>query len=279
MRQRLWALLRRRWLRLTLALFLLLWILPALILPMPPPDLLLLWQGLLLSGVAALSIRCAETAWLREQNREAERQQHFNWLYSRLQPRRPLPAWEGNMAEPTLLVAAVEVLLERPSPRVLELGSGLSTLVMALALERNGGGELVALEHNPQYAAYTRQMLADHGLEGRARVLDVPLQTQQFARQRYRWYSLQAVGELADVDLLFVDGPPDIQKRSPALPMLHGLLADAAVILVDDTNRPAGRRMLECWLDRFPRLVRSTIYEGERWTWLHWRSKTKVTTA
>lgn len=52
----------------------------------------------------------------------------------------------------------------RPT-RILEYGSGISTLVMALALEQNGEGRLVSIEPSEEWADSTRAALPAHLLE------------------------------------------------------------------------------------------------------------------
>ncbi|MYE27433.1 MAG: class I SAM-dependent methyltransferase [Chloroflexi bacterium] len=257
--ERLRTYLRQRWLRLSLALFLLLWLLPILALPLSSQlILLMLWQGLLLGAMALLGVRRLEAAWLRERERAAERQQQFNWLYSRLQPRRPLPAWEGSMAEPSLLVAAVEAVLARANPSVIELGSGFSTLVLAYALEAKGEGRLIALEDNACFAAVTRRLLAEHGLEQYATVIDAPLRPWELDDGAYRWYTLPVEEIEAPVDLLLVDGPAGglaASIRYPALPALLEYLAQDAIILADDTDRRHERQNVVRWLQKTPQLA------------------------
>ncbi len=257
--QQLRTYLRQRWLRLALALFLLLWLLPILALPLTSQlILLMLWQGLLLGAMAALGIRRLENAWLREQERAAERQQQFNWLYSRLQPRRPLPAWEGSMAEPSLLVAAVEAVLARANPSVIELGSGFSTLVLAYALEAKGKGKLMALEDNARFAAITRRLLAEHGLEEYAAVIDAPLRSIDLEDGSYRWYTLPEKEIEAPVNLLLVDGPAGglaASIRYPAVPALLEYLAQDAIILADDTDRLHEQQNVGRWLEEYPQLA------------------------
>ena len=58
--------------------------------------------------------------------------------------------------------------------RVLELGSGLSTLIMAYAFEAAGAGMIVtSLEDHAGYAEQNAQsMLREHGLEDYASVIE-----------------------------------------------------------------------------------------------------------
>lgn len=275
--QRLRTYLRQRWLRLALALFLLLWLLPILALPLRSQlILLMLWQGLLLAAMAALGIRRLEAAWLRERERAAERQQQFNWLYSRLQPRRPLPAWEGSMAEPSLLVTAVEALFARATPSVVELGSGFSTLVLAYALKAKGEGRLIALEDNVRFAAITRRLLAEHGLEQYATVIDAPLRPLELDDGSYRWYTLAEKEIEAPVDLLLVDGPAGglaASIRYPAVPALLEYLAQDAIILADDTDRFREQQNVVRWLEENPQLAIDDDLSASSYTVLRFAKK------
>lgn len=195
----------------------------------------------------------------RERRREAERQQGFAWLSVAIRPRRPLPVLQGGMADPDLLIATRQIIHEHPPQRVLELGSGLSTLVMAYALEAIGQGELVALEDNSPYAAHTRRLLAEHGLGGRARVLDAPLRQWHVNGEDHLWYALADLSKGPPIDLLFVDGPAGYLSpmiRYLALPLLRDHLADDAHILLDDTQRRDESLIAQRWRAQFPELRR-----------------------
>lgn len=238
-----------------------------------------LFIALLLLGLwVVISAALAGLGWFlvtrRLRARDAAEQAQLIWLNQVLQPRRPLPPLNTWAASPDLLVALWRIIREQRRARVLELGSGLSTIVMARALEQNQeGGELVALENYPQFADEVRRQLKEHGLESRARVLDAPLQRQQIGGWQGQWYTLPSLDGPGDVDLLLVDGP-GTQDRGMALPALHGLLAATADIVVDDTDRPHTRRMLERWQEAFPGQLRQTEVGGAKWTLLRWQRST-----
>ena len=228
--------------------------------PGPLLALLLLGGLILLGGAYAL-------LWLRRDLRreragEAAHQQDFAWLSTQIHPRHPLPLPTGGMAKPALLIATWQLILEERPRRILELGSGLSTLVMAYALERVGQGELVSLENEAQYAAHTRRWLAEHQLLGQNRVtvLDAPLRLQELQGEEHPWYDLEALDATSlspPFDLLFVDGPAGFLApmiRYPALPLLREHLATDALILFDDSQRRNERRIIARWLTQFPEL-------------------------
>lgn len=231
---------------------------------------------LLLLGLCVLiSAALAGLGWYlvtrRLRARDAAELAQLIWLNQAMQPRRPLPPLGTWAASPDLLVALWRNIREKRPTRVLELGSGLSTIVMARALELNQeGGELVALEDHPLFADQVRRQLEEHGLEDRARVLDAPLQRQQIAGWRGQWYTLPALDGFGDVDLLLVDGP-GTRDRAMALPALHGLLAATAAVVVDDYDWKDTRRMLERWQQAFPGQLRQTEVGGTKWALLRWQ--------
>ena len=224
----------------------------------------LLLGGLTCLGLALLLLLFRREVWrqrrqdLIQSQRSAAHLKNLIWLSARISPRRPLPiqgaAWE---ARPEVLSVAWDLIREHRPRHALELGSGLSSVVMAYALESNGFGGLLALENHTDSARNTRRLLAEHRLEARAQVRDAPLQQVEHAGESWRWYALTPLSPDLMFDFLFVDGPSATLApmiRFPALPLLHGCLADDAVILVDDTHREPEREIVERWLEDFPGL-------------------------
>ena len=167
-----------------------------------------------------------------------------------------LPATRGWAASPDLLVVLVNLLItERPS-LVVECGSGASTLWLALAMRQfEIKGRIVALDHDPVFAAKTRDFLARHDVLDLAEVRDAPLESFSVDGETYSWYARQAWEDLTGIDLLFVDGPPAAtgpQARYPALPLLIGSLNPVATIVLDDLIVPDMQKVLRLWLDAHP---------------------------
>ena len=153
---------------------------------------------------------------------------------------------------------ALELVLAEVSAgreRIVECGSGLSTIVIARLLRERGRGTLHALEHDPAWIELTSERIAAEGLEGHARVVAAPLADNPLAPPGCRWYARGALAELPDggVDLLFVDGPPASPERAfersryPALPLLADRLARGARVLLDDAERAGERWVVERW--------------------------------
>jgi hypothetical protein len=186
---------------------------------------------------------------LRSQTRDLEA---VVQLYQHVTPRGPMPP----ALAPAALLGLVHLIRTRRPRRVLELGSGTSTIWMAYALEQ-AGGTIVSLEHDAEVTARSRAAVAAHALVGVAEVREAPLRPLALEDRTFPWYDLEALADMHDVDLLVVHGPPaqtGPDARYPAMRLLEDRLAEAASVFVDDEDGVAGR-----WLETTEGLTR----EGE----------------
>ncbi len=153
---------------------------------------------------------------------------------------------------------ALELVLAEISAgreRIVECGSGLSTIVIARLLRERGHGTVHALEHDPTWIELTARRIADEGLSDHARVVAAPLARDPLAPPGCRWFERRALAELpgAGVDLLLVDGPPASPERGlgrsryPALPLLADRLAAGVRLILDDAERAGERWVIERW--------------------------------
>lgn len=138
--------------------------------------------------------------------------------------------------------------------RVIECGSGLSTVVLARQLRLEGDGHLWSLEHEPRWARLGRERLAAEGLGEWATVIEAPLRPHPLAPSGCRWYAPDALDGLPDsgVELLLVDGPPAGEpeaerSRYPAIPVLGPRLAPGALVVLDDAARDGEAWTLHRW--------------------------------
>jgi predicted O-methyltransferase YrrM len=199
--------------------------------------------------------------------RQAENEHHLrhiqavDWLHHTLSPHAPLPPLTGWAASPELLCTLVDLIRRREPKRILEAGSGASTLVMAYALEQTGRGRLVALDHLEAYAEQSARQVAAHGLQDQAVVQHAPLRSQQYDGPSWKWYDPDPLDEALDpkapIDLLVIDGPPretQPMARYPALPAFFDRLSEDAVVVLDDARRADEQRILKRWQERYPSL-------------------------
>ncbi|MGM7680232.1 class I SAM-dependent methyltransferase [Microbacterium sp. A94] len=133
---------------------------------------------------------------------------------------------------------------------VVELGSGVSTAWIALALSRlDNPPQFVAVEHDREFATSTTRQLADMGQSANVTVVLAPLEPVEGMKQQ--WYATDWIASLGKIGLLIVDGPPagtQTNARFPALPLLLDHLSDRAMIFVDDADRPGEAGMVAEWL-------------------------------
>lgn len=165
-----------------------------------------------------------------------------------------LPTPMGWAMNPSGLLALTGLIESMQPKTVIECGSGTSTIWIGLALRALGGGRLISLEHQSEYAAQSRARVAAHGLEDFVEIRLVDLVPHETVRGSFRWYDLDT-DTVPDIDLLLVDGPPAATgryARYPAVPILADKLSDGAVILVDDTSRKDEVEAISFWQAEYP---------------------------
>ena len=156
--------------------------------------------------------------------------------------------WSSGTMRPAGLVLVCNEIVHRGRMRIVECGSGVSTVVLARLLRQRGGGAtIVALEHDAHWAALVTDMLRRESLVDVARVVHAPLEDDP------PWCARSALTEMPDdVDLLVVDGPPahapgQGRRRAPALAAFGPRLTKTATVVLDDVNRPGEREVLTAW--------------------------------
>lgn len=177
-------------------------------------------------------------------------------LLELLNPIAPLPPYDDWTIAPDFAVLlASHILLTRPET-VVELGAGLSTLVIGYALKKTGRGKLVSVEHHKAYSQKIETMVQAHGLESHVQIVQSPLAAcAEMPGQR--WYTLRADQLPANIDLLVVDGSPGMdckKSRLPAVPLLWKALRSHSVIMLDDARRADEKENIKDWLAQFDEL-------------------------
>jgi Methyltransferase domain len=173
----------------------------------------------------------------------------------------PLPWSEWAMRPSAIALLVDEIRLGRRA--VVELGSGVSTIVLARAA-RELEAHLVSIEHDREWAARIRAVLGRERLSAAevihvpiapldTRIVGEPLSAPGF-RAPQDWYEAVALRDACprEIELLVVDGPPaadspDVLTRSPAVPALGDRLADGCTVALDDVFRRGERRIAELW--------------------------------
>jgi predicted O-methyltransferase YrrM len=182
-------------------------------------------------------------------------------LYRDIGPDRALPPMHGWAAGPDLARFLYREVVEQGRRSVLECGSGSTTVILAYAMRLIGEGRVVALEHEPRFAAATRKMLEERELTEWAEVVDAPLTDVRVADGERRWYDTARLPD-GSFDLILVDGPPGgtgPQARYPAVPLLLARMEKDALVVLDDARRADERAIGERWAAEFDGFALETL--------------------
>jgi predicted O-methyltransferase YrrM len=174
----------------------------------------------------------------------------------------PYLPWGAGTMRPAGLVAVCNDIVLMGRRRVVELGSGVSTVLLARLLTQRrltGSFRMVAVEHDAGWAHWVTDQLDREGFGHDVVVIHAPLLPHGLAERSLPWYDERAVAAGLDsalqgglIDLLLVDGPPAYATgyglaRYPALPVLHDRLAPGATVVLDDIERPGEQEVLRRW--------------------------------
>lgn len=190
------------------------------------------------------------------------------YLFSTLKFRHPLPGMRGWAISPDFANVVISLIREHKPKLLLEVGSGVSTLVTAYCLEEIGQGNVVSLDHDEQFAGISAANILKHQLQATATVIYAPLKEVAIDGKAWLWYDTKKLRNLGPIDMLIVDGPPGTTQklaRFPALPVLLPLLSENVVILLDDAFRSDEREIIKLWLKEFPNFTMRE-YDTEKGT-------------
>ena len=174
-------------------------------------------------------------------------------LDSILAGRTGLPPLRDWALSPDSAVSLYRIAEANKPAVVVELGSGTSTVILALEAARRGSGMIIACDHSEYYAAQTLRLLDSFGVADFASVFHCPLVPTPIADgDVIDWYDLSAVDLPAAIDLLVIDGPPSHEEKRARLPAetLFDRLDKNALVVLDDSNREPEREIIERWLSR-----------------------------
>jgi predicted O-methyltransferase YrrM len=150
--------------------------------------------------------------------------------------------WEETMK---LLGRLVEVVQPR---RVIEFGSGLSTVVLA-GLVGPYGGRVLSFEHKARFARRTVDALRERRLDQVASVAHQRLTLRRYGAKILPTYAIHWSDSEAfqECEVALIDGPPGWIGREATLYELFPRLAIGGWVVVDDMNRSRDRRWLHAW--------------------------------
>lgn len=140
--------------------------------------------------------------------------------------------------------------------RVLELGSGISTVLIAECLKDKTSSHIESLEDNERQAERINKFLHDDGLGFPSMVFHSKLLPDDF----YDW--LPFVGEQYEV--ILVDGPSGQHQSRGLASRYFRYLSDGGYVILDDTHRPYEASVVVDWCQNHGLRVEREIVSGDR---------------
>lgn len=168
-------------------------------------------------------------------------------LHNLLDFKARIPNTRSWAASPDLLLTILETVKKYRPGLVVELGSGVSTLVSA----KSGARKVVSIDNSQEWGGKTIAMLREHKVRG----VDVRIAPLQPYANGSTWYDTSAIKDLKKIDLLIIDGPPgskNPEARYPALAEFKDRLSKDAVIIIDDVKRDGERKLAEDFAKALP---------------------------
>lgn len=158
-----------------------------------------------------------------------------------------LPSTRSWAASPDLLLTISEIIKKAQPALVVELGSGISTLVAA----KSGARKIVSIDNSDVWGAKTFALLKEHKIRG----VDVRIASLQPYANGSEWYDVEAIKDLKKIDVLIIDGPPgskNPEARYPALQQFKDKLSASAIVIIDDVHREGERKLAEDFAKALP---------------------------
>lgn len=186
---------------------------------------------------------------LEKSARENYRQGEFYaQLLNLLDFQAPIPATRNWAASPDVLITLLKYARASNPKVILDLGSGISTLVLAKSAP---SAKVFSIDNSEEFAGKTQEMLALHQINN----VDLRVAPLTAHQSGVDWYELPKLSDISNIDLLFIDGPPGSKNpkaRHPAIVEIIGKLSPGAIIVIDDTDREGERDLAEKFLQALP---------------------------
>ena len=182
---------------------------------------------------------------IRQSYRQSEA---FAQLISLMRFDAPLPPTRNWAASPDLLLTLHHHAHTSSPQVVLDLGSGLSTLILAKSAP---AARIVSVDNSPEFAAKTTHILRSHNITN----VDLRVAPLNAHSSGVDWYQSSALAGIDEIDLLFIDGPPGSKNphaRHPAFDECLHLLSPRAIVIIDDIGRDGERELAQKFADALP---------------------------
>jgi hypothetical protein len=137
---------------------------------------------------------------------------------------------------------------------VIDIGSGISTLLFGYGLKGKGTGKVIAIEHSKNYYEATKKLITEHQLGKWCNVYFCPLRSYTINGKKWLWYDISDIDFPKNISTISIDGPPgDTQDlaRYPAPHILKKHISKNTTLFLDDANREQEKEIAKRWVEEF----------------------------
>ena len=150
--------------------------------------------------------------------------------------------------QPDIACRLFELLREARCEVIVECGSGISTIIIALAIGKRPI-TFISLEESEHWLGITRKALQEFGLLDRVRLIHSALTPIEVNGKKTEAHDDSAVAN-HQVDVLLVDAPPARVGRMGVLPRMAKHLRPGALVLLDDAARDGEEECVQTWVKK-----------------------------
>jgi hypothetical protein len=160
---------------------------------------------------------------------------------------------------PYTIIHVLNEILINKRKRVVEFGSGISTIIISQFIKINNlDTQLLSVDNNLKWQDFISEEIKKNKSENSTTLIHAPLKNivhdKFIFKDNSSWYDFDVISEnlgtLRDVDLLIVDGPgagTSSYIRFPALLSVKPYLSDSYCVFLDDVRRQGEREIALKW--------------------------------
>ena len=182
----------------------------------------------------------------------------------------PYLPFNGGALRPICMAYILNEIIINQRKEILEFGSGLSTIMIARLIKKNGlNAQLISIEHNKKWSKTLQDYLANENLLQFVKIITVSLKEIETSLGNIKWYDYEMIApEIIDkkFDFIIVDGPPANEKkimysRFPSFFKFEHNLADDFCLILDDANRKGEQELIKYYREHNKNIYYTLVSE------------------
>ena len=171
----------------------------------------------------------------------------------------PFIPFNEKALRPIVLNHAINEVFINGRSNVLEVGAGMSTIVLARALEKNKRGSIISIEQDLTWATFINKRLGEEGLSNIAKCYYVPVEKAQYFNHTITTFNKEKIAETIEnkqFDLILIDGPKAYGKgqsynRISDVFLAKQYLNENTCIILDDAGRSGEKAAIKYWEEKY----------------------------